>query len=209
MDSTQKDTYMNICSPDCDGCIECDILVITDFPSEQENENHSSSSSPPKTPPKTLETLMEEMRLITYPPPPPLPQNARTKFCKSLDTMSVCPNGNKCTFAHSKEEFVIKPCNFFDYCRNMKCPYIHRGESRDSYFKRNGFDVKPEVRPEWNIKPVSVSDYNIENISMRNEGGTVFVSLSKKNDIKKAHDIISYLFDNPNVDKFVFEFIRE
>jgi hypothetical protein len=77
--------------------------------------------------------------------------NIKTKLCFSLKLKKLCIHGNKCKYAHSKDELNIKNCSFNDNCNKIKkecdgkivnngsiCFYIHPGETKEEFFSRTG-----------------------------------------------------------------------
>lgn len=77
--------------------------------------------------------------------------NLKTKFCGSIVQNKNCPNGDKCTFAHSRNELNIFDCPF-DNCKFVKfynnsyqnthkyyrCEKKHKDETDANYFLRTG-----------------------------------------------------------------------
>ena len=79
---------------------------------------------------------------------------AKTRMCNSVGTNVPCRHGNRCRFAHTKDELVLSACAFGSSCRYVQraqpgvfvnkigqhtgriCHFIHDGETKDSYVKR-------------------------------------------------------------------------
>lgn len=93
----------------------------------------------------------------------------RTSFCKSVHDKNgkIKPAtecslyGDKCRFAHNKDELKIKKCLFGDDCKFVKitktgkyqnekgkCSYIHKGEPLGDYFSRLGYiiNIKTQLK---------------------------------------------------------------
>ena len=79
--------------------------------------------------------------------------NIKSKLCGSIMQNKQCPHGNKCTFAHSRNELNIFDCQF-DNCKFVKfynnsyhnthkyykCEKKHKNETDINYFLRNGIN---------------------------------------------------------------------
>jgi hypothetical protein len=125
---------------------------INEFPSLSESSTVKQTKTkknviklvvPLKTYKDELREKYAESRLVQ--------ENLKTRMCNSLDTNEVCRHGEKCRFAHSLEELVIRDCHFKDKCRFVKiksgklvnegsntCRNKHPQESQDDFIKRTG-----------------------------------------------------------------------
>ena len=106
-----------------------------------------SSSSPPLSS-SSPQQNDESYDLCMYTPQ----MNIKTKICLSFNIGQPCKYGINCKFAHTLEELSPIECSFKDNCKNVNCTYIHQGESKSDFCKRNSiiFDndwnlVKPKV----------------------------------------------------------------
>jgi hypothetical protein len=77
--------------------------------------------------------------------------NIKSKFCGSIAQNKPCPHGDKCTFAHSRNELNIFDCPFDD-CKFVKlynnsyqnthkyykCEKKHKNETNTNFFIRTG-----------------------------------------------------------------------
>ena len=78
----------------------------------------------------------------------------KTKLCTYGDN---CKRGQKCRFAHSKEELIVSNCVFGKSCRFVKqeqngfsnisktkiCLHKHPEESMNNFYERVGIDKNP------------------------------------------------------------------
>lgn len=98
---------------------------------------------------------------------------AKTKLCNSVSEGKVCPYKEKCRFAHSVDELVIKECLFGERCIyvfkknnvwNNKpgkkiCFHRHTEETNDNYLIRSGLkegninDLATDAKDKLNVKP--------------------------------------------------------
>ena len=60
----------------------------------------------------------------------------KTKPCKSKAMTGECSYGDKCMFAHSKDELNVIYCNYGDDCGNEMCIFYHDLYGMDDYIKR-------------------------------------------------------------------------
>jgi len=75
----------------------------------------------------------------------------KTKVCESLKTKVKCRHGDKCRFAHTKEELVIKKCDFSSNCTNQNCQFKHDSETDYDFYSKVGFNVN---KPVVNLNPI-------------------------------------------------------
>lgn len=75
-----------------------------------------------------------------------------TKICKSIFEKTKCKHGDKCCFAHSPNQLIIKDCGYGSTCihiymennllknknPNKVCEFIHPQEDKEHYFTRIG-----------------------------------------------------------------------
>ena len=81
----------------------------------------------------------------------------KTQMCESAKMSTVCRHGNRCRFAHTPEELVIRDCAFNVDCRfvvyrngvycNSRgkkiCTRIHPEEQIEEYYYRTGLKIRP------------------------------------------------------------------
>jgi hypothetical protein len=86
--------------------------------------------------------------------------NIKSKLCGSIMQNKECPHGDKCTFAHSRNELNIFDCQF-DNCKFVKfynnsyhnthkyykCEKKHKNETDANYFLRTGI-IEPVTEKE-------------------------------------------------------------
>lgn len=49
----------------------------------------------------------------------------KTELCKYYNSTRGCDKGNKCSFAHGKEEKRRKKCKNYERCWNEHCNFEH------------------------------------------------------------------------------------
>ena len=69
----------------------------------------------------------------------------KTRVCESLKTKVKCRHGDKCRFAHNKEELVIKKCDFSSNCTNQNCQFKHDTETDYEFYSKVGFKVNKPI----------------------------------------------------------------
>jgi len=136
-----------------------------------------------------LKTYKDELREKYTASRPVLEENLKTRMCNSLDTNEVCRHGERCRFAHSLEELVIRDCHFKDKCRfvNIKsgklvnegsntCRNKHPQESQDDFIKRTGLSHYKTCAPkheEINVDDEQHPNVKNEEINLDDEQPTV------------------------------------
>ena len=77
-----------------------------------------------------------------------------SRVCRSIEKNAKCVKGEKCVFAHTKNELVLSECYHGKKCRNIKynenvccnvneekpCKFLHPDETKDNYLLRNGIN---------------------------------------------------------------------
>ena len=67
------------------------------------------------------------------------PLSTKTRVCESVTSGKTCRHGDKCRFAHVKEELVVKKCDFASNCNNNNCQFKHDNESDNDFYSKVGF----------------------------------------------------------------------
>jgi hypothetical protein len=144
-----------------------------------------------------LKTYKDELREKYTASRPVLEENLKTRMCNSLDTNEVCRHGERCRFAHSLEELVIRDCHFKDKCRfvNIKsgklvnegsntCRNKHPQESQDDFIKRTGLSHYKTCAPKHEEINVDDEEPTIKNedINVDDEQATVKLEEIKVDD---------------------------
>ena len=124
----------------------------------------------------------------------------KTKLCWSVLKGTHCPHGDKCQFAHSKDELRTSPCLFGERCRFVRfsgnmyenstcertCQYLHPHESRENYMHRTGIE-KIEFKSKSSIEDIVPSqvivnqEVTIEELAEMNED-TYEIKIEKEQD---------------------------
>lgn len=115
----------------------------------------------------------------------PVQENLKTRMCNSLDKNEVCRHGEKCRFAHSLDELVIRDCHFKDRCYFVKikkdklvndgcncCRNKHPQESKDDFIERMGLsrykasgpkheEIDVEDEPEIKVAEAKVDEAKV------------------------------------------------
>ena len=114
----------------------------TDFPSLNIVKKNDTSWISVKVPTKIKQPVQESK-----------PSYSKTKFCSFIMEKKECPRGDKCTYAHLKNELFINDCSY-DNCKFVKfynnnyhnthkyyrCERRHKNESIANFFSRTGIN---------------------------------------------------------------------
>jgi len=91
----------------------------------------------------------------------------KTRLCDSVETGKPCRHGAKCNFAHTLSELKINDCMFGTRCYfvcigssgnlvnspgKKMCLYKHPDETSVNYFARVGYNTKPKILPQTQVK---------------------------------------------------------
>jgi hypothetical protein len=91
-------------------------------------------------PSETIQEYMKRVHII----PPASKTLERTKFCRH----NPC-NNDKCTFAHTIEEYNPPQCVYKQSCRNKNCTLFHKGrETVEEFMKKYNIAPAPPKSPE-------------------------------------------------------------
>lgn len=97
-------------------------------------------------PSENVNEYMKRVNII----PPVQKTLERTKFCRH----NPCTN-EKCTFAHTIEEYNPPPCVYKNFCKNVKCTLFHIGrETLEEYMKKYNITPTPPKSPEKEKKTI-------------------------------------------------------
>lgn len=72
-------------------------------------------------------------------------EKKKTKFCQHMIDNGKC-HKNRCTYAHTMAEIVFPSCAFADECKKTSCKFFHPTETLETYQKRIGFTVPPNIK---------------------------------------------------------------
>jgi len=123
-----------------------------------------------------LKTYKDELREKTYLDT----ENHKTRMCNSLDKNVQCWHGEKCRFAHSLEELVIRDCRFKDGCQSKICCNKHPLESRDEVIKRTGlykYNTSPPKHEEIDVEETKVVEVSCDRQTNYNWANAIKASL--------------------------------
>jgi hypothetical protein len=94
-----------------------------------------------------------------------------TKLCDYFMKKQDCPHKNRCRYAHSEEQLIIKNCSFDKDCKFLKykdnsekiCKYIHSFETKEEYFNRirNKEDKDIKLPSKENIEKKSIESIEV------------------------------------------------
>lgn len=93
----------------------------------------------------TLATKLVNNKFITS------SNNYKTQMCKSILNNISCAFGEKCRFAHSKEELRQAPCFFGRNCNNPRCQKSHNFDETEQEKIINDLDKKLKFIEETNV----------------------------------------------------------
>lgn len=105
--------------------------------------------------------------------------NIKSKLCGSIMQNKQCPHGDKCTFAHSRNELNIFDCQF-DNCKFVKfynnsyhnthkyykCEKKHKNETDANYFLRTGISEPVTEKEMQETYDEFIRNYNMLTIEM-------------------------------------------
>jgi hypothetical protein len=123
-----------------------------------------------------------------------------TKLCKSFYDKSKCELEDKCTFAHSIDQLVIKNCGFNATCRHVikqdgeyvnvaekVCNFLHLNETLQNYEKRV---LQPKFK-EIQVVPITVPVVE-ENVQAVESSDKIYLKVPKH----MALEIMKLLMDS-------------
>ena len=144
--------------------------------------------------------------------------NSFTKLCVYFINKKDCPHKNKCRYAHSEEQLLIKNCCFDKDCKFLKykdnkyynlssekiCKYIHSFETKEEYFiriknvevKNPTKDVKPELNKniENTIETLDINKYNYT--KKANIVVTPHIQIIEKEKEEKTETVVNEIKDD-------------